>query len=133
MGKLRYHADCLRFLHYLSVTPSKTGHMFQPEQRLVTLSSSNIAAKQRGLYRQFHDTHLGVYQIPKHCLPCSRSHYLPERFCGRSSYNHQQRWILLLEVEHGTSCVVSVSYKQPDLQPGLEPGRCDVSEEWYQF
>jgi hypothetical protein len=93
-----------------AVTPAKPGHIFQPEQRLVTLSSSNIAADDVNFtdnslipisgYVKFQGT---IVPVEGAIIYLNGSPALPRIISDDEGY-------YVLEVEHGTDCLVSVSY-----------------------
>ncbi|MBW6513256.1 MAG: Ig-like domain-containing protein [Candidatus Syntrophosphaera sp.] len=94
-----------------TVTPSKPGHMFQPEQRLVTLSQSNISANNVDFTDNslipisghviFYDT---VCPVVGATIYLNGSQAVPLVLTNTEGY-------YVLEVEHGTACLVSVEYK----------------------
>jgi len=93
-----------------AVTPAKTGHVFQPEQRLITLSNSNIAADNVNFtdnsmipisgHIKFQDTAVPVEGAVIHL---NGAPALPRVESNAEGY-------YVLEVEHGTACIVSVEY-----------------------
>lgn len=94
-----------------TVTPSKPGHMFQPEQRLVTLSQSNISADNVDFidnsmipisgYVRFYDT---ICPVVGAKIFLNGSQAVPVVTTNSEGY-------YVLEVEHGTQCLVSVDYQ----------------------
>ncbi len=94
-----------------TVTPSKPGHMFQPEQRLVTLSISNISADNVDFIDNSmipisgHIRYYGtVCPVAGATLFLNGSQAVPVVMTDEEGY-------YVMEVEHGTDCLVSVSYK----------------------
>ncbi|MGC9361570.1 MAG: LamG-like jellyroll fold domain-containing protein, partial [Candidatus Syntrophosphaera sp.] len=93
-----------------TVIPLKPGHMFQPEQRLVTLSQSNISADNVDFidnslipisgHVRFYGTDCPVEGAT---IWLNGSQAVPIVMTDPEGY-------YVLEVEHGTSCVVSVDY-----------------------
>ncbi len=93
-----------------TVTPSKPGHMFQPEQRLVTLSSSNIAANDIDFtdnsmipisgYIKYQGT---ICPVVNATIWLNGAQSLPLVMTNEDGY-------YLLEVEHGTECLVSANF-----------------------
>jgi len=96
-----------------SVIPSKTGHMFQPEQRLVTISSSNIAANNVDFTDNsmvpisgkvtFHDTTIPVINA---AIWLNGLRAIPPVATDSTG-------CYILEVEHGTSCNITVHFNDP--------------------
>ncbi|MCD4820130.1 MAG: hypothetical protein K8S23_15715 [Candidatus Cloacimonetes bacterium] len=93
-----------------TVTPHKEGHFFQPEQRLITLSESSISANNV----DFTDNSLipisGRLIFQNTLEPVREASILlngeitiPPTFTDDSGY-------YVMEVEHGTDCLLSVSY-----------------------
>jgi hypothetical protein len=95
-----------------SVVPTKTGHIFQPEQRLITLSSSNIAADNVTFtdnsmipitgYVKFQGT---IVPVVGAVICLNGSPALPRVTTDGDGY-------YVLEVEHGTESIVSVDYNE---------------------
>ncbi len=93
-----------------AVIPSKDGHTFQPEQRLITLSNSNIAADNVNFTDnsmipisgqvKFQGTNVPVTGAVIHL---NGSPALPHVISNDDGY-------YVLDVEHGTACIVSVEY-----------------------
>lgn len=93
-----------------TVTPSKPGHMFQPEQRRVTLSQSNISADNVDFtdnsmipisgYVRFHGT---ICPVVGAKIFLNGTQALPVVTTNSEGY-------YVLEVEHGTDCLVSVDF-----------------------
>jgi hypothetical protein len=94
-----------------TVTPAKPGHLFQPEQRLVTLSQSNISANNVDFidnsmipisgHVMFYGT---ICPVTGATIYLNGSQAVPVVMTDEEGY-------YVLEVEHGTPCVVSVDYK----------------------
>ncbi|MBP7118264.1 MAG: hypothetical protein KBB33_08045 [Candidatus Cloacimonetes bacterium] len=94
-----------------TVTPSKPGHMFQPEQRLVTLSISNISADNVDFIDNSmipisgHVTFYGtICPVEGATIWLNGAQAVPLILTDAEGY-------YVLEVEHGTDCLVSVNYK----------------------
>jgi hypothetical protein len=94
-----------------TVTPSKPGHMFQPEQRLVTLSQSNISADNVDFidnsmipisgHVMFYGT---VCPVAGATVWLNGAQAVPFVMTDPEGY-------YVLEVEHGTDCLVSMQYR----------------------
>lgn len=93
-----------------SVTPSKPGHIFQPEQRNVTLSESNIA--QNGV--DFTDNSLipisGVVEFQGTECPVVGATILLNGAPSVPVCTTDEEGSYILEVEHGDECTISVDY-----------------------
>ncbi|MBN2828974.1 MAG: LamG domain-containing protein, partial [Candidatus Cloacimonetes bacterium] len=93
-----------------TVTPTKTGHMFQPEQRLVTLSSSNIAANEVNF------TDNSMIEISGNVIyngtvcPVEGASILLNGSAIIPPVLTDEDGNYVLEVEHGTNCLVSASF-----------------------
>ena len=93
-----------------TVTPSKPGHVFQPEQRQVTLSASNIAQNDIDFtdnslipisgYVKYQSTECPVVGAT---ILLNGSPSLPISLTDEDGY-------YVMEVEHGTECTISVDY-----------------------
>ena len=97
-----------------TVTPSKPGHFFQPQQRLITLSQSNISANEV----DFTDDSLipisGRVMFQNTLVPVSGATILLN---GGSSFPPTQtddNGYYVMDVEHGTVCTLSVSYYEQE-------------------
>ena len=93
-----------------TVTPAKPGHIFQPETRTVTLSSSNIAANNVDFTDNSMIPISGKVKFAGTTIPVvdasiwlNGAQALPPVLTDATGY-------YVLEVEHGTSCVVSVVF-----------------------
>jgi hypothetical protein len=97
-----------------TVTPHKEGHFFQPEQRLITLSESSISANNV----DFTDDSLipisGRVMFQNTLEPVREAAILlngqvtiPPTFTDDEGY-------YVMEVEHGTDCLLSVSYHEQE-------------------
>lgn len=94
-----------------TVTPSKPGHTFVPQQRLVTLSPTTIAANNVDFtdnsqipisgYVRFAGTQCPVVGA---VIKLNGSPAVPPVITNSDGY-------YILEVEHGTECLISVDYK----------------------
>jgi hypothetical protein len=97
-----------------SVTPSKPGHFFQPEQRLITLSQSNISANDVDFTDDsmipisgrvlFQGTPVPVRGAS---ILLNGSSSIPPTLTDDDGY-------YVMDVEHGTVCTLSVSYNEQD-------------------
>ncbi|MCD4818343.1 MAG: hypothetical protein K8S23_06595 [Candidatus Cloacimonetes bacterium] len=94
-----------------SVIPYKSGHVFQPEQRQITLSESNIAQNDVDFtdnslipitgYVKFQGTECPVVGAT---IMLNGSPFVPITLVDEDGY-------YVIEVEHGTECIVSVEYQ----------------------
>ncbi|RLC52772.1 MAG: hypothetical protein DRI23_02025, partial [Candidatus Cloacimonadota bacterium] len=94
-----------------SVIPYKSGHVFQPEQRQITLSESNIAQNDVDFtdnslipitgYVKFQGTECPVVGAT---ILLNGSPFVPITMVNEDGY-------YMIEVEHGTECIVSVEYQ----------------------
>jgi hypothetical protein len=95
-----------------TVTPSKLGHLFQPEQRMVTLSSSNIAANNVDFTDNSMIPISGYIRYDNSLIPVANASIwvngvqaIPLVLTNADGY-------YVLEVEHGTACVVSAHFNE---------------------
>ncbi|MCF7794435.1 MAG: Ig-like domain-containing protein [Candidatus Cloacimonetes bacterium] len=93
-----------------TVTPSKPGHFFQPEQRLITLSSSNISANDV----DFTDDSLlpisGRVMFQNTMEPVQEAYILLNGANSIPPTITDDEGYYVMEVEHGTECLLSVDY-----------------------
>ncbi len=97
-----------------TVTPSKPGHFFQPEQRLITLSSSNISANNV----DFTDDSLlpisGRVMFQNTMEPVKEAYILLNGANSIPPTITDDEGYYVMEVEHGTECLLSVDYHEHD-------------------
>ncbi|MCF7793853.1 MAG: Ig-like domain-containing protein [Candidatus Cloacimonetes bacterium] len=93
-----------------TVTPSKPDHLFQPEQRQVTLSSSNIAQNDI----DFTDNSLipitGYVTFQNTQCPVENAEILLNGTSSTPPAFTDDEGYYVMEVEHGTDCNLSVDY-----------------------
>jgi hypothetical protein len=93
-----------------TVTPSKPGHIFQPEQRQITLSTSNTAQDNV----DFTDNSLipisGYITFQNTQCPVENAQVLLNGVSSAPPTFTDENGYYVMEVEHGTDCNLSVDY-----------------------
>lgn len=93
-----------------SVRPAKTGHMFQPEQRVVTLSASNIAANNVDFTDNSMIPITGYAKFQGTICPVVGAVIMLNGVAAMPRITTDDDGYYTLEVEHGTECIVAIDY-----------------------
>lgn len=93
-----------------AVTPSKPGHMFQPEQRLVTISSSNIAANNVDFTDNSMIPISGRVKFIGTDIPVINASIWLNGARALPPVATDSTGCYILEVEHGTPCIITVKF-----------------------
>lgn len=97
-----------------TVTPAKPGHIFQPETRTVTLSSSNIAANNVDFTDNSMIPISGKVKFAGTTIPVVNASIWLNGAIALPPVHTDDTGYYVLEVEHGTSCTVSVVFNDHD-------------------
>lgn len=93
-----------------TVTPSKAGHFFQPEQRLITLSQSNISANNVDFTDDSMIPISGRVMFQNTLVPVREANILLNGVSSVPPTLTDDNGYYVMDVEHGTVCTLSVSY-----------------------
>jgi len=97
-----------------TVTPSKAGHFFQPEQRLITLSQSNISANEVDFTDNSMIAISGRVMFQGTLVPVQGATILLNGSSTVPPTMTDDDGYYVMDVEHGTNSSISVSYYDQD-------------------